>query len=113
MLLVDDDNSSRVALMLLLEEEGFVVETAVSFADAKARIGRGTRYDLVLLDQQLGDGRGSDLLPLVREHSPGARVVLVSGNAKHATVDVSGFDAVIEKAAGFPEMLAQMVHVLG
>ncbi|AKT35986.1 response regulator [Chondromyces crocatus] len=111
-LLVDDDNSSRVVLSLLLEEEGFEVEPASSFAEAKKRLSRGHAYDLVLLDQQLGDGRGSDLVPLVRQQSPNARVVLVSGNVTHVA-GVESFDGVIAKASGFPDMLAQIVRLLG
>ena len=112
-LLVDDSESSRVVLALLLEDEGFQVEVAGSFKEAKATLSRGGAWDLVVLDQQLGDGRGSDLLPLLRERAPGARAVLVSGSTEDPALSRAGFDAVIGKATPFPEMLAQVTRLLG
>ena len=38
LLLVDDNDSVRIALSALLEEEGYEVETAASFQDAASRL---------------------------------------------------------------------------
>ncbi len=78
-LLVDDDESVRITLAALLEDEGFSVELAGSSAEARSRISEGSRYDLVLLDQNLGDGLGIDLVPRLRAEVPMARIVLLSG----------------------------------
>jgi CheY-like chemotaxis protein len=108
-LLVDDDESSRIVLSALLEDEGFRVEVAASFAEAEARLSSGARYDLVLLDQHLGDGRGTELLPLARERAQGARVLLVSGSVDQDGADDAGFDGVVPKGASFPDLLARIL----
>ena len=73
-LLVDDDESVRITLAALLEGEGFTVDAAESYAGALACLAsEAARYDLVLLDQHLGDGEGSALLPQVRARQPASR----------------------------------------
>ena len=65
LLLVDDDESNRLTLSTLLEDDGFAVDVAVSFADASRQLqGQPPIYDAVLLDHSLGDGFGSDLIAL-------------------------------------------------
>jgi CheY-like chemotaxis protein len=111
-LLVDDDAANRLVLAALLEDEGFRVDVAGSFAAASLKLSAGgARYDLVLLDEDLGDGRGTDLVPRVRARLPGARVVLVSGAAEEGGARAR-FDAVLAKGAGFPELLAELQRLL-
>lgn len=109
-LLVDDDESNRITLSALLEDEGFAVDVAASCAEARRRFEAG-RYDLVILDQRLGDGTGSDLLPEVRARLPGARVVAVSGSAGDAPAVRAGFDARLDKGTSFPEV-ARALHAV-
>jgi two-component system response regulator RegA len=105
-LLADDDESQRISLGILLEDEGFVVDVVASFAAARARIeGPGAAYDLVILDQHLGDGLGSSLVPLVRARIQGAAVMLVSGSVTQADRAIAGIDAVIAKGMAFPDLL--------
>lgn len=112
-LLVDDDESSRVVLSVLLEDEGFRVDMAGSVAEARAMLAGEQGYHLVMLDQHLGDGRGTDLLALVRARAPGAKALLISGSVEEGEVDLAGFDAVIGKSTGFPELLAHIRRLLG
>ncbi|WP_437675689.1 response regulator [Sorangium sp. So ce131] len=105
-LLVDDDESSRFVLAALLEDEGFQVDVAGSFAAAgEALAAGGARYDLVLLDQNLGDGRGTDLLPAVRARLPGARVALLSGSGGEDLDGAPPPDVVLAKGIDFPALL--------
>lgn len=111
-LLVDDNAANRLILATLLEDEGFLVDVASSFAAASLKLSaEGARYDLVLLDEDLGDGRGTDLVPRARAHLPDARVVLVSGAVEEAGASAR-FDAVLAKDAGFPELLAELQRLL-
>lgn len=113
LLLVDDDQSNLVTLAVLLEGEGFVVDTAASFAAAKPMItDDGARYDLVLLDQNLGDGRGSALLPLVRARMPEAKALLISGSVGDEDLSAAGFDAILIKSTPFPDLLAALLDTL-
>ena len=79
-LYVDDDASNRLTFSALLEDEGFEVEEAASFAEAKQVLESGRQWRIVLLDYRLGDGIGTALVPLVRERVPRAKVVMLSGS---------------------------------
>lgn len=57
-LIVEDDEDTRTILRELVEGEGYRVETADSFAQAKPWKGR---IDLALSDMRLGDGTGNDV----------------------------------------------------
>jgi CheY-like chemotaxis protein len=107
LLLVDDDQSNLLTLSALLEGEGFVVDIAASFALASAMLGAGgVEYDVALLDQNLGDGRGTALLPLVRRRLPECTAILISGSVAAEDVESAGFDAILIKSTPFPEVLA-------
>ena len=114
MLLVDDDEASRLVLAALLEDEGFEVDVAGSFAEAGRKLAAaGARYDLALLDQNLGDGRGAALLEPLRARLPGAKAVLLSGNDAEELGGAPPPDAALSKGLGFPELLAQLRRLLG
>jgi two-component system response regulator RegA len=111
-LLVDDDDSNRVTLSVLLEDEGYAVDVEGSFEGAKKRLGSADGYDLLLLDQHLGDGLGSDLVPLVRQRWPAAKVLLISGSISDRSGMAELFDALVPKGAAFPDVLALVQRVL-
>ena len=113
-LLVDDDASSRLVLATLLEDEGFQVEEAGSFAEAGQKLAaEGARYDLALLDQNLGDGHGTDLVAVLRARLPRAKAVLISGSGGEDLGGAPPPDAVISKGIGFPDLLDQIRQLLG
>jgi DNA-binding NtrC family response regulator len=60
-LLVDDEENFRINLGELLASKGFEVIGASTLAEARTHLRRGMG-DIVLLDVQLGDGYGPDLL---------------------------------------------------
>jgi two-component system response regulator AtoC len=60
-LVVDDDDASRQALVAVIEREGFDTVSADSLATARASLEDSTP-DLILVDMQLPDGSGLDLL---------------------------------------------------
>jgi CheY-like chemotaxis protein len=96
-LLVEDDESNRVTAAALLEDAGFLVDTAASFAAAREHLTAGAGYDLLVADHHLGDGEGPDLVPLLRARMPAARALLVSGEATPAGACAA--DAFVEKGA--------------
>ncbi len=112
-LLVDDDESQRISLGILLEDEGFRVDVAASSARARALLDAAdAAYDVVLLDMHLGDGLGSALLPRVRERLPRAVTLLISGSLTDHDVASAGFDGLIVKGTAFPDVLAQVEEAL-
>jgi DNA-binding response OmpR family regulator len=64
--------------MGLLEDAGYVVVEARRLAEARHRM-RDGHFDLAILDLQLDDGSGIDLIPELRQHAPGTRLLLLSG----------------------------------
>ena len=114
LLLVDDDESNRLTLSVLLEDEGYDVDVAASFAEARSKlVAPAAAYDGVLLDQHLGDGLGLDLLVVLRARLPRAKAVLISGSISELEGSNFGADAVLPKATPFPEALAIIRRALG
>jgi two-component system, response regulator RegA len=109
-LVIDDDDSNRLTLSALLEGEGFQVREAASFADACRVLSGEPAFALVLTDQNLGDGLGSQLLPLIRSRLPHAKIVLLSGSAREA-LSAAAWDGCFAKGEAFSELL-QLVHGL-
>ena len=84
LLLVDDDEAFVKRLAKAMEKRGFSVETAESVAAGKAiAIARPPAYAVV--DLRLEDGNGLDVVELLRERRPEARIVVLTGYGAIAT----------------------------
>jgi DNA-binding NtrC family response regulator len=82
-LLVDDDSAFQGALAEIVRQEGFTVETAGNLGQARDRI-VSQAPDVALVDLELPDGTGFDLIPDLEQAR--SDIVLVTG---HATVDAA------------------------
>jgi DNA-binding NtrC family response regulator len=78
-LIVEDDDSLNEMLRLHFEDQGFEVEGVSSYSEALQRLS-ARDFGLVLLDQQLPDGVGLDLLTSVHELKPGQAVIMMTGH---------------------------------
>ena len=76
-LIVDDEQSMREMLAILLKKEGLDVRTAGSRAEAADALRRGP-VDLVLTDVKLPDGDGIEILRHVKAASPETAVVVMT-----------------------------------
>jgi DNA-binding NtrC family response regulator len=94
-ILVDDDADFLAGLSELVRADGFTVETAGSFGQAKALLEKRVP-DLLLLDVTLPDGSGYELLGLVDE-TPSTDVVMITA---HASVD-SAVEALRQRATDY------------
>ena len=84
LLLVDDDEAFVKRLAKAMEKRGFVVETAESVAAGRAiATARPPAYAVV--DLRLEDGNGLDVVELLRERRPDARIVVLTGYGAIAT----------------------------
>ncbi len=110
LLLVEDDPSNWLTLSAVLEEAGFAVTVAQSYAQAIQFLEAQPRYDAVLLDSTLGDGDGRALIPLVRQRMPAAKLVLVSGLEDPRTR--ASVDTVFQKGGDVAELLAGLERLL-
>ena len=76
-LIVDDEQSMREMLVILLKKEGLDVRPAGSRAEAAATLREGA-VDLVLTDVKLPDGDGLEILRHVKAASPETAVVVMT-----------------------------------
>ncbi len=76
-LIVDDEQSMRELLAILLKKEGFEVLTAGSRAEAASALA-GTTVELVLTDVRLPDGDGLEVLRHVKAASPETIVIVMT-----------------------------------
>lgn len=77
-LVVEDDRALAQMLAMHFEDAGFQVSLAHRCVDALG-LGRDEHFDLVLLDQQLPDGRGIDLIAPLLERDAALPVVMMTG----------------------------------
>ena len=78
LLIVEDDASLSEMLALHFEEQGFGIHSAVTCAEA-LELARSAQPDLILLDQQLPDGLGNELIPELHGLSPKSRIIMMTG----------------------------------
>ncbi len=81
-LIVDDDADIRAILALVLDADGHEVETAADGAAALARLRRGPRPSLILLDMMMPQLDGEDVLRELRRDpgNAGIPVVILTGH---------------------------------
>ncbi|MFZ9745425.1 MAG: response regulator [Opitutaceae bacterium] len=88
LLVVDDDEGLLLLMAGRLREEGYVVATAPSAREARARLAAGAP-DLLFLDLKLADGSGPDLAAELRRERQAVPFVVVTGKGdERAAVEV-------------------------
>src|SRR5262245_54344144 len=109
-LVVDDEAEIREGLELLLDSEGYQVATAGTGDAGLARL-EEQPFDLLLLDVNLPDRNGLELLVEIRRRDPNLSVVLITA---YGSVDMartafkSGAQDYITKPWSNDELLAQV-----
>ena len=112
--LVVDDNVQLVEnLREILEDAGYVVDTAGSCAEAMQRA--KDAFDVSLVDLKLPDGDGTKLAGFLREIHPDGEVVLMTGFATVETAAAAvraGAFAYLLKPCATPELLLTLEQAL-
>ena len=80
LLVVDDEESLRITTAAILENEGYIVDTASS-GDEAVELLNQTDYDLVLTDLHMEGGDGLSVLSQIRRHAPLTISVVLTGFA--------------------------------
>ena len=84
-LLVDDEENILTIFRLILESRGYRVDTASTGEEALVKVGLH-QYNLCLLDLNLPDMHGTELVRQIHQIDPGMRKLIVTGES-------SGIDA--------------------
>jgi len=77
-LIIDDDESIRKALSAVLEEKGYVVDTAQCGIEAIEKSKTGF-FNLALIDIRLPDMEGTELLKALKDTVPPMVKIIVTG----------------------------------
>jgi two-component system, NtrC family, nitrogen regulation response regulator NtrX len=77
-LVVDDDETIRTTMKAILEDEGYLVDSA-STGEEAIQLTMKKTYNVALLDIRLPDMEGVELLKLMRDNVPRTRKVMVTG----------------------------------
>ena len=115
-LAIEDDWTVRAVVEHTLGSAGHDVDAVPAVADGRERLAAG-RYDLVLLDLNLPDGNGFDLLREIRrDHGTEVPVLVLSGMRQEDAVVRGlglGADDYVTKPFSPPELLARVARCLG
>jgi DNA-binding NarL/FixJ family response regulator len=115
-LLVEDHKSFRELLSLLLEKQDDMVVAgeAATLSEARAILSTGVQINMALIDLELPDGHGSEMLPDLRRRYPDAQAIVLTGNSDvtgHARAVAAGAGGLIDKAAPIGEILDAMRRI--
>lgn len=105
-LYVEDQPDTAHALQKLLQRYGHEVDVAQTAADAK-KIYAQSVYDLLLIDLELPDGHGGNLLRTLKRMSE-AKAIAFSGYCSSndiAECEDDGFDGYLAKPASLEQIL--------
>jgi DNA-binding NtrC family response regulator len=95
-LVIDDEAEMRTMLSAILNDEGYSVETTENGKQA-IKACQNTPFDVALIDIELPDIKGIELLGRLREIQPKLVEIIITG---HASVE-NAVKAVNEKADGY------------
>ncbi len=109
LLVVEDDDQLRKALVLTLRSRGYGVHAAATGAEALARV-QSSRLDVVILDLGLPDIDGIVVIERIRQSSTVPIVVLSARRDQSDKVTAldAGADDYLTKPFGIEELLARL-----
>ena len=110
-LLVENNEKEANLLKIILESEGFMVDTASSGWAASEKL-KVRKYASAILDFSLSDMKGDELAERIKLENPGMRVILLTGFL-HAidAKSLEKFKYVFEKPAD-PRKILEALRVI-
>jgi DNA-binding NtrC family response regulator len=113
-LIIDDDTEVRNTLSEILVSEGYLVETAENGKKA-IQMCQKTPFDVALIDVELPDIKGTELLHLLNEKQPKMVRIIITGHPsiENATKSVNEkADGFITKPFNVPELLGMIKKLI-
>jgi DNA-binding NtrC family response regulator len=77
-LVIDDDDAHRTAMVVMLEDEDYEVGEAANAEEALQRLNKNS-YDLIITDYKMQKIDGMELLKIITDRNPLQRVIMVTG----------------------------------
>jgi two-component system, response regulator RegA len=115
LLIVEDDRPFLERLARGMESRGFTVTTAHSVAEGLAHI-KNDPPKFAVIDMRLGDGNGLEVMAALKQRSPEARAIILTGYGNIATavtaVKVGAVDY-LAKPADTDDVLAALLAQKG
>ena len=112
MMIVEDHSAFAQALQIVLGG-GTEVVLARTVEEGRALIGDGGPFDVVVLDLNLPDGEGTDLVPDIRQRRPQTRVVVLSARDDIGEVaSKAGADIAIPKETPLPDIISTLRRMM-
>jgi CheY-like chemotaxis protein len=113
-LLIEDNDANRLTLAALLESEAFELTEASSLAEARNALRTASGFDLVLLDRQLSDGLGVELIPALRAQLPSCKIIVVSGTGiQDESAAAASADGFFRKGEDLDDLFEKIRALLG
>lgn len=113
-LIVDDNEDVRGLLRMAFARSQIEVVGAAGDSREALAIAQHDRPGLILLDVNLPEVAGLDLLPLLREHCPTARVVMFSAQVGSQVIETAmqrGAMGFVEKGVSMKNVVAHLHEV--
>lgn len=113
-LVIDDEEEIRTMLSSILADEGYLVETAKNGKDALKNI-KNAKFDLALVDIELPDIKGTELLSKLKQAQPKMATVIVTGHpsVENAITSVNNkADGYVLKPINVPTLLETIKKIL-
>lgn len=113
-MVVDDDASIRRTLNILLTKAGYEVIQASDGSEA-VRLWRERGGDLVITDLHMPEKDGFQTIVELLSHSPGTRIIAMSGGGQTKRLDLLGNMALLGSVLTIekPFTLAEMMTLVG
>ncbi|MFN7930356.1 MAG: response regulator [Blastocatellia bacterium] len=108
-LVVEDDASTRNVIAAVLREDGIASDLADGYESGLAAFA-SQAYPVVIIDNQLGDGLGTDLCRRLKELVPSVTLFLFAGASEVARQEAlsSGVSEVLQK----PYDLSKLAYLI-
>lgn len=79
-LVVDDDQFVRDMLAVILDAEGYTVETVENGAEAAGRFRGGSCFDVIISDMNMPEMNGNELIREIRKSDEDIPIIILTGN---------------------------------
>ena len=92
-----------------------VAGSAATLAEARRHLAQGLQADVALVDLQLADGSGLDLIPELTAGGQGMAVIVLSGainDRTRALAFVAGASGILDKATASPAVIADHIRAV-